>query len=132
MIPSHDELLQMADIERNAFPEGDQEESFEFTTYWLGSGYYALAYDIAEDRLRLANLAVRRDRRGHGFGEDMVNDAIAQAKAAGFDALWLEVRPDNAPAMHLYRELGFTLAAVEEDYYADGAPAYRMKKLLTA
>ncbi|MFN2451781.1 MAG: N-acetyltransferase family protein [Candidatus Dormibacteria bacterium] len=45
--------------------------------------------------------------RGRGMGRSLLTRAVAWAVGAGLDALYLRVRPDNAPAVALYRSLGF-------------------------
>ena len=46
-----------------------------------------------------------------------VTDIAAAARAGGADALFLEVRPSNVVAMHLYDSLGFSEVGVRRDYY---------------
>ena len=40
------------------------------------------------------------------------------------------MRPDNDPAIYLYRKHGFARAAVLWNFYGEGQPAVRMEKAL--
>lgn len=55
----------------------------------------------------LTEIYVRRDRRGCGWGRRLLQEIETIAQASGAGAIHLEVRPDNAPAVGLYREAGF-------------------------
>ncbi len=79
---------------------------------------------------RLASLAVAPEIAGRGVGRALLAAAEAGVRARGCDRLRLEVRPDNAPARHLYDRAGYTRFAEVEDYYEDGASAWRYEKRL--
>lgn len=55
----------------------------------------------------LTEIYVRRDRRGSGWGRRLLQEIETMAQTSGAGAIHLEVRPDNAPAVALYREAGF-------------------------
>jgi GNAT superfamily N-acetyltransferase len=55
----------------------------------------------------LANLAVRRDRRGRGLARNLLAFAEEQTKAWGYSDLYLLVDSENTPAQKLYRSSGF-------------------------
>lgn len=46
--------------------------------------------------------------RRTGLAKALVGHAIEQVAAGGADTVWLNVNEDNAPAISLYQELGFT------------------------
>ncbi len=52
--------------------------------------------------------------RGLGVGEQLTRQVIRQAQAEGAAALLLVVNEDNAPAIRLYRKLGFVHVAMPE------------------
>lgn len=79
---------------------------------------------------RLYSLAVDPDARGSGLGRRLLADALQSAREAGCETLRLEVREDNRSALQLYRAEGFREIGRRADYYADGAPALRMERLL--
>jgi ribosomal protein S18 acetylase RimI-like enzyme len=55
----------------------------------------------------LTEIYVRRDLRGSGWGRRLLEEIETIARASGVGAIHLEVRPDNTPAVGLYREAGF-------------------------
>jgi len=57
--------------------------------------------------LLIANVAVLPEFRRQGIGRILTEQGIASAHKQGVDEVWLQVRDDNPPAEHLYRELGF-------------------------
>ena len=59
----------------------------------------------------LLRLAVAGPYRRHGIGRRLTMAALEAAARQGAPELWLTVAPDNAPARHLYRSLGFAEAA---------------------
>ena len=59
------------------------------------------------DQARLLSLAVRPDRQGRGIGRGLIAAGLEYLRAKGARTVRLEVRPDNAPARHLYEAFGF-------------------------
>ena len=60
-----------------------------------------------------ASYAVKPDLQGKHIGQQLVRDCMAQAKALGFRILQFNaVVASNAPALHLYKTLGFTQLGV--------------------
>lgn len=56
-----------------------------------------------------ASFAVLKSERGNGVGEALVRDCVARAPRYGFSILQFNaVVSDNAPALALYKKLGFT------------------------
>lgn len=58
-----------------------------------------------EGAAAIGNVYTRRDRRGHGFGR-AVTSAVLDS-LAGIETIGLNVRADNAAAIHVYESLGF-------------------------
>lgn len=82
---------------------------FLFEDVGLGPTAVALAvqdYDLAG----LLLVAVRPERRGEGIGRDIVGASLRWARLKGARKAWLAVEAENAPALALYRGLGFTEA----------------------
>ncbi|HZG56747.1 GNAT family N-acetyltransferase [Paenibacillus sp.] len=68
----------------------------------------ALATVVAERGYAgVSNVIVAPDRRRQGAAERLMGALAAWAKAQGAVTLWLQVVEDNAPALALYRKLGF-------------------------
>jgi ribosomal-protein-alanine N-acetyltransferase len=65
-------------------------------------------------------IAVDPRRRGEGLGRQLMRDGMARLAARGVSALFLEVDEHNAPALGLYRSLGFREVGRRAGYYARG------------
>ncbi len=87
---------------------------------------YALLLRRADSRWWRLYSLVRAERAPAGTGRRLLLAGIDAAREAGAAGLRLEVRADNARAIRLYRDLGFTLFATLDGYYEDGARALRM------
>ena len=72
------------------------------------------------DELNICNIAVFEDFRHKGAGSGILNTIVATGKARGAKRAFLEVNSANAPALSLYRKLGFEQIAVRGNYYASG------------
>jgi ribosomal-protein-alanine N-acetyltransferase len=79
---------------------------------------------------RLYSLATLPESRGRGVGSALLGAVIGAAQRRGCVALRLEVRKDNAPALHLYERCGFRQIGEYAHYYEDGADARRYERLL--
>lgn len=55
----------------------------------------------------IANVAVHPDFRGRGIGQMLTAAAADYAQSRRVPSTWLQVRADNAPAVHIYDKLGF-------------------------
>jgi ribosomal protein S18 acetylase RimI-like enzyme len=62
---------------------------------------------IRADRGWIAGIGVAPPHRGKGLGEALMREVIEVARTHGLRELWLEVLTPNAPAIALYRKLGF-------------------------
>ncbi len=63
----------------------------------------------------LAKMATRRDLRGSGVGRKLLHAAIAKARSLGAHKLSLLSHHSLAPALGLYRSMGFVDVALPED-----------------
>jgi [ribosomal protein S18]-alanine N-acetyltransferase len=64
--------------------------------------------------------------QGHGIGRRLLDELLNFAAGA---VVHLEVRTDNAPAIALYRSVGFTQVGLRRRYYrVSGADAYTMRR----
>ena len=65
----------------------------------------------------MMNLAVREEYRRHGLGKNLVEALEQRLIAQGVEALLLEVRVSNSPAIALYEKLGFRQVGRRPNYY---------------
>lgn len=93
-------------------------------------GYAAVHRRRGSTLAHLASIAVRPDAEGRGVGRRLLEAAEASSLAAGCTRLALEVRSDNEAAQRLYDRAGYCCSRTVEDYYEDGAAAWRYEKVL--
>lgn len=99
----------------------------------LLAGYYCLVLDvggsvtgygimsIAAGEAHLLNLCVHPNAHNLGYGRRLLGALLMKAEDAGADKVFLEVRPSNKVALHLYRSVGFEQIGMRPAYYqADG------------
>ena len=78
-------------------------------------GYAVLM--VALDEAHLLNFAVSGEWQNQGIGRGFLRHMIEVARVAGCQIVYLEVRPSNLAARHLYRGVGFQQIAIRPDYY---------------
>ena len=78
-------------------------------------GYAVLM--IALDEAHLLNLAIATEWQNQGVGRAFLGHMLDVARGAGCQIVYLEVRPSNVQARHLYRTVGFQQIAIRPDYY---------------
>jgi ribosomal-protein-alanine N-acetyltransferase len=72
---------------------------------------------IALDEAHLLNIAVAAEWQNQGIGGDFLRHVVEVARAASCQIVYLEVRPSNVAARHLYRKHGFQQIAIRPEYY---------------
>ncbi|ABL83162.1 MULTISPECIES: GNAT family N-acetyltransferase [unclassified Nocardioides] len=85
----------------------------------VGHAATSVVADIAE----LQRIAVDPAHRRTGVATELLDAAVAAARAGGADRLLLEVREDNAGALAFYAARGFVEVDRRRRYYRDGATA---------
>lgn len=78
-------------------------------------GYY-VGMDVAGEAT-LMDIGVTDNCRGKGYGRLLLEHFINQCQQRNCEAIWLEVRHSNAPAIHLYQQFDFILIETRKDYY---------------
>lgn len=78
-------------------------------------GYALMSMGAGE--AHVLNICVRADWREQGWGRRLVLMLIEHATHAGVADMFLEVRPSNSSAIHLYETLGFQRVGVRKGYY---------------
>ena len=65
----------------------------------------------------MMNIAVHPDCRRKGVAAALITELICRLKGQGSHILRLEVRESNAPAIALYKAMGFTQLGLRKNYY---------------
>ncbi|HZH27845.1 MAG TPA: ribosomal protein S18-alanine N-acetyltransferase [Azospirillaceae bacterium] len=87
---------------------------------------FLLARSVA-DEAEILTICVRPGWRRRGIGRDLLRAAAAGLRSRGAVDLFLEVAHDNAPALGLYRGVGFLEVGRRRAYYRDGRDAIVMR-----
>jgi ribosomal-protein-alanine N-acetyltransferase len=135
------DLPRVMEIERAAFSHPWSEElvrrelSHEFSTVLLateGASGPILGFAVVwlvPDELHVLNVAVAPEARRRGVARAVLAKVEAGAREQGARVAMLEVRRSNAPAIALYRALGYREVAIRPRYYAeDGEDAIVMDR----
>lgn len=78
---------------------------------------------VVLDEAELLTIALDREVRGRGFSEALLERHGQRVRQAGATSHFLEVADANAPALALYRKLGFTEIGRRKGYYPGGKGA---------
>lgn len=81
-------------------------------------GYAGLWFDGYDTQVM--TIAVDAAHQGHGLGRRLLEALIEHAREVGALQVLLEVRVDNAPAIHLYESAGFQMLGRRRAYYQPG------------
>ena len=122
-------LSQMVEIEKEAFDEPWTVGMFA-PVFEDDNAYYLVGLLDGEvvcyggfhkvlDEGQIANIAVRTDMRGQGFGRQLLQTLLDLAKTAGINRITLEVKDTNERAIGLYKSFGFTVEGIRKRYYAN-------------
>lgn len=65
-------------------------------------------YTIANQRIYLSRLIVKKEWRGNGIGGILIDFIIEKIKDMDYKEVTIGVDKDNLAALHLYRKKGFT------------------------
>lgn len=98
---------------------GEGEGILGFVVYW-----------VVHDELHVLDVVTAPEARRRGVARALMAEAMAEAGRRGARRALLEVRRSNAPAIALYRALGFVDDAVRRGYYQDGEDALLMSVAL--
>lgn len=78
-------------------------------------GYRMMMFGPGE--VHLLNLSIAGDWQRRGFGRQLLLASIHDARRAGAETMFLEVRPSNAAGIALYEAVGFRRIGVRKGYY---------------
>ncbi len=79
------------------------------------AGYAVMSSGAGE--AHILNLCVDGEHQGRGLGRQLMCHLLDEAAGRAVDAVFLEVRPSNRAALHLYETLGFNRVGTRKDYY---------------
>lgn len=79
------------------------------------AGYGIMSTGVGE--AHILNVCMREDYRCHGLARGLMLHLLQRARAAGMREAFLEVRPSNMIASHLYATLGFERVGLRHGYY---------------
>jgi len=120
------DLAEVAHLEKElyAFPWslGNFRDSVNagYDCWVIAHGEFVVGYAIlmvALDEAHLLNFAVGSEWQNEGLGRAFLAHMVSEARKAGCQIVYLEVRPSNLPARHLYRRAGFQQIAIRPEYY---------------
>jgi ribosomal-protein-alanine N-acetyltransferase len=89
-----------------------------------------LVYWLIHDELHILDVVTAPEARRRGVARALMAEGVEAARRSGASRALLEVRRSNAPAIALYRALGFLHDTVRRGYYQDGEDAILMSLAL--
>lgn len=81
------------------------------------AGFVSVSYAPWNRRLTIEDIEVAPGHRGRGVGRMLMARAEEFARERGAGQVWLEVTNINAPAIHAYRRMGFSLCGLDTSLY---------------
>lgn len=91
-------------------------------------GYALVLYRTGTSLARLYSIAILPEMQGKGIARQLIEAAEDASRKKLCAIMRLEVNVNNAPAIHLYNNLGYRTIGEIENYYDDGSDALRMEK----
>lgn len=108
---------QWSDAEFARISRGEVPETQAWVAEAAGHPVGFVVTRSAADEVEILNIAVEISQRGRGIGAQLVEHALAEARAAGASRAFLEVRESNLAAIALYTQRGFRQTGRREGYY---------------
>lgn len=84
---------------------------------------YVLVRIVRDGSAHIGEIGVHPEHQRRGLGKALLTSALRAAAEHGLTPAWLTVLASNAPAIHLYRSLGFVTRASQHIYVWMGAPS---------
>jgi ribosomal-protein-alanine N-acetyltransferase len=132
--------VEVVEMGEKHLPEVIQIESDSFSTPWSPSIFQRVLRDdktrsivalamervvgyaifwVIGDFAELGDFAVRKEYRGKGIGDVLLEGVIDICKVLSIKSLFLEVRESNSAAQGLYLKKGFAEIMRRQSYYSD-------------
>lgn len=123
----HRDIKSVAELERQCFSRPWSERSLERETDNPDSLFLVYEKDqeiigyigmyLIVDEADITNIAVSERYRGKGYGKKLLIEAANRIFAEGYQAMTLEVRKSNRPAICLYERAGFQIEGERKKFY---------------
>ncbi len=131
-------LTDMQRIERTSNPFAWNQESIdEGFQHYLHLGAFEdttlvafVLYHIVVDEAEILHLVCDKAYQGRGYATGLLKQLQHLLVARQVKSLTLEVRENNAPALKLYRQLGFVTVGRRANYYGGRHDALIQRKTL--
>lgn len=91
---------------------------------------YSLIVPLDGSRATLMSLLIGKSFQGQGLGRILLEQAIKSAAESSWNTLELSVAPDNAAAIKLYKQAGFSVIETIQDYLGPGEDRLIMSRAL--
>ncbi|RUO44545.1 GNAT family N-acetyltransferase [Idiomarina aquatica] len=91
---------------------------------------YSLIVPLDGSRAILMSLLIGKSFQGQGLGRILLEQAIKSAAESSWKTLELSVAPDNAAAIKLYKQTGFSVIETIQDYLGPGEDRLIMSRAL--
>lgn len=126
-------------IERDVFPEDAWSREQFWSELAQSTRRYLVAIDgeavvayaglfVLPPDADVQTVAVASHAQGAGLATRLLSELLEDADAHGVTHTMLEVRDGNAPALAVYRRLGFEQISRRPRYYADGVDALILRR----
>ena len=79
------------------------------------AGYGIMSIGAGE--AHILNVCIRGEYRGRGLARKLLEYLLERARISGMHEAFLEVRPSNTAAAHLYHSMGFEQVGIRRGYY---------------
>ena len=122
-----DDLDAILEIEKGSFSDPWSRQGFEDALKYEYSALFAARvhdqvagycclYHIMDEG-EIVNVAVAEAFRSRGIGKRMLKEMLRFGMSKGVKRFILDVRVGNAPAIKLYRKMGFCPLVLEKNFY---------------
>ncbi len=130
------DLEEIKDILQTDFDDLWNFEIFKEELGNTNSRYLVLRYEneivcfggikIILDEATLMDIVTKKNKRHQGFAKFVLNELLTIADEENCSFITLEVRENNLPAIHLYKQFGFKEVGKRKNYYKNGDTAILM------
>jgi ribosomal protein S18 acetylase RimI-like enzyme len=132
-----EDLRALAALDRTAFEDLDGDDPYSYGAFRQFLDLFPDLLVVAEqdgslvgyalggmgsERGWILGVAVEPSAQGAGIGRALTEALLERMRARGVGNVGVTVHPNNAPALALYRILGFEQERVEPDYFGEGKP----------